>query len=109
MDPQHRMILEQSYARLAVGADAASREKFAVFVGIAGVEYGQSALRYGGYNVGVYSATGANLSVAAGRLSYIFGLKGPSISIDTACSSSLVSAHIGFLCRGMRRGTDGGC
>ena len=38
-----------------------------------------------------YSATGnLTASVAAGRLSYTFGLKGPSLPIDTVCSSSLV-------------------
>jgi acyl transferase domain-containing protein len=31
--------------------------------------------------------------VAAGRISYTFGLKGACLSIDTACSSSLVGAH----------------
>jgi acyl transferase domain-containing protein len=31
--------------------------------------------------------------VAAGRLSYTFGLRGPCAAIDTACSSSLAAAH----------------
>lgn len=29
--------------------------------------------------------------MAAGRLSYVFGLSGPSVAVDTACSSSLVA------------------
>ena len=33
--------------------------------------------------------------MAAGRLSFTFGLKGPAVSIDTACSSALVAAHHG--------------
>ena len=35
-------------------------------------------------------------SVAAGRLSYKYGLQGPSVSIDTACSSSLVGLFMAW-------------
>ena len=41
-------------------------------------------------------ATGTALSVASGRLSYVFGMTGPAVSVDTACSSALVATH---LCR----------
>ena len=47
-----------------------------------------------------YSGVGTALSVAAGRLSYFFGLKGPSLALDTACSSSLVAIHLA--CQSLR-------
>lgn len=43
------------------------------------------------------TATGGAFSVAAGRLSFCFGFKGPAVSIDTACSSALVATHQGTL------------
>ena len=47
-----------------------------------------------------YVGVGTAFSVAAGRLSYFLGLKGPSIALDTACSSSLVAVHLA--CQGLR-------
>ena len=43
------------------------------------------------------AATGGSFSVAAGRLSFTYGFKGPAVSIDTACSSALVATHQGVL------------
>ena len=41
-----------------------------------------------------YVATGSAHSVAAGGISYVLGLQGPSMAVDTACSSSLVAVHL---------------
>ena len=40
------------------------------------------------------AVVGSGLSFMVGRLSFTFGLCGPSVSTDTACSSSLVAAHL---------------
>src|SRR5207244_3165073 len=53
-------------------------------------------------SIDAYTGTGSALSVAAGRLSYVFGLQGPSMSLDTACSSSLVAVHLA--CQSLRSG-----
>lgn len=60
--------------------------------GIASSDYGSLVARH--MERGVYHATSSALSVACGRLSYTFGMRGPSVSIDTACSASLVGLHM---------------
>ena len=98
MDPQQRLLLECSWEALERAGQAPDRlsgTATGVFVGISGSDYG-GLLGAGGdlASLDAYFGTGNSLSAAAGRLSYVLGLRGPSLAIDTACSSSLVAVHL---------------
>ncbi|KAI3316712.1 hypothetical protein HD806DRAFT_552023 [Xylariaceae sp. AK1471] len=41
-----------------------------------------------------YVTTGSSLSLLSNRISYIFNLNGPSMTLDTACSSSMYALHL---------------
>jgi len=49
-----------------------------------------------------YACTGAAGGTISGRVSYVLGLVGPTMTIDTACSSSLVTTHLA--CNALRQG-----
>jgi acyl transferase domain-containing protein/acyl carrier protein len=53
-------------------------------------------------SIDAYMGTGNAHSVASGRISYLLGLQGPSVSVDTACSASLVAVHLA--CQSLRAG-----
>lgn len=95
VDPQQRVLLEVSLDALyAAGLtrDAIRESNTGVFVGVTMCDYGYLLMR-SLYRLDSYGVTGNALNATAGRLSYVFGLRGPSMAIDTACSSSLVAIH----------------
>ncbi|GBG00647.1 type I polyketide synthase, partial [Raphidocelis subcapitata] len=98
MDPQQRLLLEAFWEAAASGgrglpAAAGDGARWGVYVGISALDYSKLGARLK-IPLTAYSATGGlSLSVAAGRLAFTFGLRGPALAIDTACSSSLVAAH----------------
>ena len=61
-------------------------------VGVSSTDYRALIARHT-HSVSAFNATAHTLSVVAGRLSYTFGLQGPSVAYDTACSSALTAAH----------------
>ena len=105
LDPQQRLLLEVAWEALEHAGLAAERlagSRTGVFIGICVSDYASVCWRAGQAAVDAYLSTGTALSVAAGRLSYLLGLQGPSLAIDTACSSSLVAVH--QACRSLRSG-----
>lgn len=94
MDPQQRQLLEVSWEALEnAGQNPAelSGSRTGVFIGINSTnEYAMIPRDESSMNQ--YHGTGTTSSIASGRIAYVFGFNGPTLSVDTACSSSLVSA-----------------
>ncbi|HEX2910960.1 MAG TPA: polyketide synthase, partial [Chloroflexia bacterium] len=98
LDPQQRLLLEVSWEALERAGQVPGRlagSQTGVFMGIMNHDYGKLYVSPSDLaQVDAYYASGNMLSFAAGRLSYILGLQGPSLAVDTACSSSLVAVHL---------------
>ena len=91
MDPQQRQLLEVGYASLHGTGERLPSLRTAdvgAFLGIMNADF--AAMQT---HDSVYAATGATISIAAGRLSFALGTQGPCVSVDTACSSALVALH----------------
>ncbi|WP_394832461.1 SDR family NAD(P)-dependent oxidoreductase [Pendulispora rubella] len=96
MDPQQRLLLEVSYEAFedaGIPTTSLGGSSTGVYVGITLSEYA-ARVAEDPRALDVYSGTGSYLNVAAGRLSYVYGLQGPCMAVDAACASSLVSVHL---------------
>lgn len=94
VDPQHRLMLELAWEALESGGIVPARvagSTSGVYVGISANDYANLTLV--DESPDAYTNIGSAISIAANRISYIFDLRGPSMSIDTACSSSMVAIH----------------
>jgi acyl transferase domain-containing protein len=54
------------------------------------------------YDLPQTAASATSEAMTANRVSWFFGLKGPSLTLDTACSSSLYALHLA--CQSLKLG-----
>jgi acyl transferase domain-containing protein len=104
LDPQQRLLLMvawEAFEDAGLPAEKLAGSRTAVFVGNMHTDY--ATRQYRGGLQELHPATMRNYrSLLAGRLSYAFDLRGPSVALDTACSSSLVALHLA--CQSLRAG-----
>lgn len=104
MDPQQRMLLEETWRCLenaGVRPSDLEGRRVGVFAGIMATDYQQNAAAPG-QPISGFSALGTYGALLANRLSHAFQWTGPSVTVDAACASSLVAVH--QACRALSSG-----
>lgn len=99
MEPQQRHLLEVSYEALenaGLSMSEIAGTNMGVFVGGTYSGY-RTHVEKDVHNPPMFEATGTAEALLANRVSYVYDLRGPSLTIDTACSSSLVALNSAFL------------
>lgn len=108
-DPQQRILLELTWEALehaGLNPESLAGTQTGVFAGIFSNDYELLHVKcHDPQSLNAYFATGNSTSLAAGRISYVFGFQGPAIAVNTACSSSLVAVHLA--CQSLRNGECG--
>jgi acyl transferase domain-containing protein/NADPH:quinone reductase-like Zn-dependent oxidoreductase/acyl carrier protein/NADP-dependent 3-hydroxy acid dehydrogenase YdfG len=93
MDPQQRVLLQLAWRAIEdanISLSSLQGENVGVYVGASSLDHANLTVEDPAA-AGPYFMTGNTLSVISNRISHIFGLSGPSMTIDTACSSSIVA------------------
>ncbi|MQS14926.1 acyltransferase domain-containing protein [Streptomyces kaniharaensis] len=104
MDPQQRMALELAWAALEDAGIVPARlreSSVGVFAGVIADDYATLVRKAGPAATSGFTVTGLNRGIIANRVSYLLGLRGPSLTVDSAQSSSLVAVQLA--CESLRR------
>ncbi|KAI1379852.1 hypothetical protein F4677DRAFT_297172 [Hypoxylon crocopeplum] len=104
MDPQQRILLEMSYEALENAGwrrEALAGTKTAVFAAMFTTDFERNLYK-DPLDLPTYYITGTEKAILANRISHVFDLRGPSITVDTGCSGGLVALH--QACQSLRDG-----
>ncbi|GKT47554.1 reducing polyketide synthase FUB1 [Colletotrichum spaethianum] len=96
MDPVKRLLLEVSYESIenaGIPVESLMNSQTGCYVGCMTDDYELLSL-HDIYDLGHTAASAISEAMTANRVSWFFGLRGPSLTLDTACSSSLYALHL---------------
>ena len=96
LDPQQRLVHEVAWHALedaGIAADSLRESHTGIFLGLSNLDYSRAALE-DDLRIDAYVGSGNSPSMAAGRLAYTLGVRGPAMTVDTSCSSSLTAVHL---------------
>ncbi|MGE2818272.1 type I polyketide synthase, partial [Mycobacterium heidelbergense] len=108
MDPRQRLALElvwELFEDAFVVPETLRGEPVSIYVGAMTDDYAVLTLRETPNNLDNldhHSFAGISRGMIANRISYAFGLQGPSMTVDSGQSSSLVAVHLA--CESLRTG-----
>ncbi|HEX6499962.1 MAG TPA: type I polyketide synthase, partial [Micromonosporaceae bacterium] len=105
MDPQQRLTLELAWEALEharIAPTALRGTRTGVYVGAIGGDYATLHDRHGVDALSSHTLTATQRGIIANRVSYLLGLRGPSLTLDSGQSSSLVAVQTA--CESLRRG-----
>ncbi|MEV8441639.1 SDR family NAD(P)-dependent oxidoreductase [Actinosynnema sp. NPDC051121] len=105
MDPQQRLVLELAWEALEDARILPSSLRdtaTGVFIGAIWDDYAALLARGGPDAISPATLTGVNRGILANRVSYLLGLRGPSLAVDSGQSSALVAVHAAV--ESLRRG-----
>ncbi|GKZ81448.1 putative Hybrid PKS-NRPS biosynthetic cluster [Aspergillus niger] len=99
IDPQQRILLEVVYEALEnaeIALEDIRGTNTSVYCGTFANANDYNSLQAKDLeHYPIYALTGTGNPILSNRISYLYDLRGPSMTIDTACSSSLVAFHLG--------------
>ena len=105
MDPRQRLALEltwEAFEDAFVVPETVRGMAISVYLGAMADDYAVLTLRDIADNLDHHAFAGISRGMIANRVSYAFGLHGPSMTVDSGQSSSLLAVHLA--CESLRTG-----